>query len=179
MIIGLSGYAKSGKNTVAKLIKQARPEYEEKSFATNLKVIAHILTGYPIEYFEEQEFKESSLPEEWSNGNKTMTIRELLQKLGTDAVRCNVHENAWVNALFTNYKKSDNWIITDVRFANEADKIKKLGGVIIRITRGKPVNSHISEIALDDYKFDYEIMNTGSFDDLNKLVNYIVNLIDL
>lgn len=36
--------------------------------------------------------------------SKPITVREFLQKLGTDAVRDNIHINAWVNALFADYK---------------------------------------------------------------------------
>ncbi len=37
---------------------------------------------------------------------KAMTVRELLQKLGTDAIRDNLHEDAWVNALISEYNRS-------------------------------------------------------------------------
>ena len=53
-------------------------------------------------------------------------------------------------------------MFTDVRFPNEAQKIKDLGGVVWRIEREgvAPVNSHISEYAILDYPFDAKIPNT-------------------
>lgn len=84
-----------------------------------------------------------------------MTVRELLQKLGTDAVRDKVHPNAWVNALMADYQSTGHiskienkpkvpvanipiypkWIISDCRFPNEGQAIKDRGGVIWRINR--------------------------------------------
>lgn len=91
---------------------------------------------------------------------KQQTCRTLLQRLGTEAIRNQIHSNAWVNALFADYKPSKkeggfnrvvkdngipvdyeyeveypNWIITDLRFPNEFDAIKSRGGICIRIER--------------------------------------------
>jgi hypothetical protein len=90
----------------------------------------------------------------------TMTPRILLQLLGTECGRQIIHPNIWVNALFADYKGKylgatddmkepvemcfPNWIITDVRFPNEAKAIKDRGGIVIRVERNK--NKHfISE----------------------------------
>jgi hypothetical protein len=68
------------------------------------------------------------------------------------------------------------WIITDTRFPNEAEAIKKADGIIIRVDRPgvKPINPHPSETGLDDWKFDYVINNDGSLKDLTKKVNKIL-----
>ena len=204
MIVGLAGYAKSGKNTVAEIIKRLEPEWEIKGFSDALKQVASIMTGIPPKDFDSQETKAKTLGGEWDTWaykgrndgthvepyftgepyRKGMTVRELLQKLGTEAVRNNLHEDAWVNALFSRYYTEDRvtridgigsivtpasrWIITDVRFPNELNAIKQRGGIVVRITRPgyKPVNSHPSETALDDYLFEYYINNNG---DLNYL----------
>lgn len=94
--------------------------WEVKKFAAKLKQIASLLTGIPAEKFEDQEFKKTILPKEWDYSralprvdmfqeNKywedvSMTVREFLQKLGTEGIREGVHTNAWVNALFADYK---------------------------------------------------------------------------
>lgn len=79
-----------------------------------------------------------------------------------------------------------NWIITDVRFPNEAQAIKDRGGIIIRVNRpnqqitekygelnvtwtpapGFDYVEHPSETALDDYEFDHVIDNNGSIEEL-------------
>lgn len=202
MIIGLSGYAKSGKDTVAEIIqdltKVSAPglsysnTWEIKKFSGKLKAIASILTGIPIDMFEDQDFKMSYLGDEWSypvdipdHGNEMwdMSVREFLQRLGTDAVRNGLHYNAWVNALMADYKSAklseynpSKWIITDVRFPNEAQAIKDKGGVIVRITRPgiKPVNAHPSETALDNWKFDFGIGNVSDLVSLRQTVEVLL-----
>lgn len=83
-----------------------------------------------------------------------MTVRDLLQQVGTNALRNIVHPNIHVNALFADYRVknavpnktySDTdlpmWLITDCRFPNEADYISKVGGIIIRINRPEDEDS--------------------------------------
>lgn len=184
-IISLSGYAGSGKDEVAKIIQKYDRKWEIKKFSAKLKQIASILTGVPEENFENQEFKKKMIGIEWMktgidlNTNtgwaKPMFVRDFLQYLGTEAIRNGLHENAWVNALFADYKapkisewKPSNWIITDCRFPNEYEAVKQKGGITIRINREgvKAINSHPSETALDNYLFDYTIENNGSLEDL-------------
>ena len=158
--------------------------WEIKKFAGKLKNIASHLTGIDVEKFEDQEFKKTNLGPEWDyqidefNTPTKMTVRDFLQKLGTDAMRMGLHDNVWCNALFANYvaipqvgvditENNDyqypNWIITDTRFPNEAQAIKDKGGIIIRIDRPGivPINNHPSEIGLDGWNFDYKIANVS------------------
>lgn len=134
---------------------------------------------------------------------KPMTVRELLQKLGTDAVRDKVHPDAWVNALFADYQSNykhppanqdnlpiipiyPNWVISDCRFPNEAQVIKDRGGVIWRIERGLRPDGiphltapHPSETGLDSYKFDYTIYNDGSLEELLIKVREALKIMNL
>lgn len=185
-------------------------DWEIKKFAGKLKTTASLLTGIPVEKFEDQEFKKTYLSEEWNSPynipfsgpdfvehDGRMTVRELLQKLGTEAMRDNLHENVWVNALFADYKgiitepakfggtaigEYPNWIITDMRFPNEMDAVYKREGFTIRVVRDyalrggpeDPKNQHPSETALDDSHFDYEIINDGTIEDLIEKVREIL-----
>lgn len=194
--------------------------WKVKKFAGKLKQIATMLTGIPVEDFESQEVKASFLPKEWNyfveenvkkaleegkwdeavNSVKQMTVREFLQRLGTEAVRNNLHNNAWVNALFADYKPIEgwpeygtdekggtvpigyntiypDWLITDTRFPNEAHAIKDRNGLVIRVERKLDTVSyqtleqrHPSETSLDDWKFDYIIYNDGTMKELEKKV---------
>lgn len=179
-------------------------DWQVKKFASKLKQICSILTGIPVKNFEDQEFKKTNLGEEWviqpTNvfGGKqdftvNMTVRELLQKVGTDLFRDRLHNNVWINALFSEYKPTrmtssfppDNdlgypkWLITDLRFPNEFQAIKDRGGICVRVNRFEKqtfynpnvsfpdgIAIHESERALDDYPFDYEITNKGSIEEL-------------
>ena len=216
MIIGISGYSGSGKDTTGIIIQhlkagtkfplkavvkkpdvhewwlEERSGWEVKKWAGKLKTIASILTGIPVEKFEDQEFKKSLLGPEWGTVtdiplnsipvfadiqfNALMSIRELLQKIGTDALRDNLHKNVWINALMVDYNPTLNWVITDTRFPNEAEAIKKAGGIIIRIERPgvKPVNPHPSETSLENWKFDHVINNDGSLTDLTKKIKKVL-----
>lgn len=83
-----------------------------------------------------------------------LTVRDLLQQVGTNAMRDIIHPNIWCNSLFADYKCKGtlheprpshtshtshtgypNWIITDLRFPNEYKYIKKYEGINIRINR--------------------------------------------
>lgn len=189
-LCGINGYIGSGKDTVGSIIRdltkpagkvdlgdglfsreiQVSP-WEIKKFAGKLKQIASLLTGVPVERFEDQEFKKTFLPEMWNYmgpsidggkngistsdlGERQMTVRQFLQKLGTEAMRDGLHTNVWVNALFADFKPNGysapqhsallqdatplypNWIITDCRFPNEAQAVKDRGGIVIRVDRG-------------------------------------------
>lgn len=234
MIIGINGYAGSGKDTVGTIIQylQTTPEtvsledvldfplshqwwledssgWEIKKWAGKLKAIASMLTGIDQEKFEDQEFKKKYLGSQWAEAGydedrkmhslKPMTVRDFLQRLGTDAVRNGLHTNAWVNALMADYicdccnqypcdtinhedtgqdigYQYPNWIITDTRFPNEAQAIKNAGGIVIRIDRPgvKPINDHPSEVGLDDWNFDYKIANVSDLKALTATVEGIL-----
>ena len=98
---------------------------------------------------------------EYVVGMRQMTVRQLLQELGTDAVREHLHPNSWVNSLLSSYLPTDHWIITDVRFPNEFKAVREKGGLLVRINRPMmPDNTHPSETALDTgYEFDIVIDN--------------------
>ena len=162
-------------------------DWEIRKFAGKLKDIASHLTGIDIEDFEDQDFKKTYLGKEWDyqidqfNPVQKMTVRDFLQKLGTDALRMGLHDNVWVNALMADYDEELNWIITDVRFPNEAQAIKDRDGIIIRVDRPgvSPINAHPSEIGLDDWNFDYRIANVSDIFSLKETVEQILKHSDL
>jgi hypothetical protein len=112
-----------------------------------------------------------------------MTVRQFLQELGTDAIRNGLHPNTWVNALMHEYEpnKGSNWLISDTRFPNEAEAIKKCDGLVIRINRKnvKPINAHESETALDNWNFDYTIENNKGLKTFVANVENLFNQIKL
>ena len=78
-----------------------------------------------------------------------------------------------------------NWIITDMRFPNELEAVKKRGGITIRVNRISDeagqyeVKQHPSETALDNHKFDYVIDNSGSMSSLINKVKEICHEIKI
>lgn len=91
-----------------------------------------------------------------------MSFRRVLTYIGTDLFREYVHPNIWVNALFIDYRPDLNWVITDVRFKNEAKTVLKHGGILVKILRDskKSHYQHISERDLDDFsQYQYIVLN--------------------
>ena len=179
------------KNMILKALVQ--PEYkppvetawEIRKFAEPLRKVASILLNLPEDYLYTDAFKKSYLPPQWDVVRQTvendehsndvyralpMTGREFLQKLGTDAIRNGLHENAWLNGFISQYTPSSKWFITDTRYPNEYYAVKKKDGIVIRVIRpsavSNTVNEHISETSLDNMPFDYVIINDGSLEDL-------------
>jgi hypothetical protein len=163
MLIGISGKKFSGKDEAAKMIcLMTDHNWKIRKFSDSLKVmVSHLLKDYDflIRWEQDRDYRDEFLPA-WG-----MTRREILQKVGTDAMRNNFHQNVWVISALADYKPElDNILITDVRFPNEADHIKKLGGIVVRLDRpGTKTDNHESETALDNYKdFDHVIKNNGT-----------------
>lgn len=203
-----------------------KSSYKIKKYAYKLKQIVSILTSCTIEDLENQEFKNKMLGEEWSINRKFSSIPEdekdisnqeailytrdiptyrgILQKIGTEAMRNIIHENVWINALFSDYKEIfvdrgigsihdthsmsknlgfPNWVITDTRFPNEAKAIRDRDGMVIRVNRMWAEENdkttfqqaiHPSETSLDDYEFDYTIDNNGTIEELIEKVREIL-----
>ena len=193
MILSISGRIGSGKDTIADIIQTITPYYhwEVKKFAGKLKDVAELITGIPKVRFEDQEFKKRDMGSEWG-----MTYRDLLQKIGTEAMRNGVHENVWVNALFSEYQATTvtvgtsefdfteedqlpNWIITDTLFPNELQAVKEKNGITIKVVRNTDNTvgvAHPSETALDDYtEWDYIVDNNGTIEDLKIQVMAILS----
>lgn len=151
MLIGLSGKKRVGKDTCGHWL-EVKHDFTRISFASLLKKQAKRVG--------------------WS-GQKDAKGRKLLQDLGM-VVR-NYDQNFWVDAAFRELAKINrttgqtNFVITDVRFKNEAQRIKDAGGIMIRVTRSDEITDdlHASETDLDDYKFDYVIESV--LGDLNSL----------
>ena len=186
LIIGISGKKRSGKDTAAKFI-QEYTEYtlnlQIGSFAYNVRVVASVLTGIPLEEWLDDSIKDRML-DDWG-----VTGRVYLQQLATEALRDNFYDDIWVKSFEANRKPGANYIIADLRFINEVEYIKSKGGILLRVEPSYPgyVNTgdtHISETELDFYDgFDAYLLNDGTpekffnnirkeFDSLNKVNDY-------
>ena len=199
MIIGISGKAGSGKNTICDMIiyllycekynieptiKHFKESIEESyklergtgwsimSFANRLKECVSSLSDYEIDLNEEQ--GKNSLVSWLEINGRHPSYRELLQWFGT-TIRQSVCDDFWIQALFSTIREDENILISDVRFKNEVESIKNRNGVVIRVNRNNSgAGNHISEIDLDDYPFDHIIDNNGSLEDLLFKVKHLL-----
>lgn len=116
-----------------------------------------------------------------------VTGREFLQQYGTEAHRDVFGDNFWVDQLLPfdelariravtkfdayhdDYRYPEICCVTDLRFANEAERIRdpRVGGIVARIDRPMPDDGdkHASEKPLADRLVDYAIRNTGDLYD--------------
>jgi hypothetical protein len=103
-------------------------------------------------------------------------VRGLLQRFGTEVGREMFSEDFWVDYALNSIPDGAKAVIADVRYPNEADAIRKLGGKVIRVQRDGVVaaNEHASESALNDYKFDVVLNNNRDIDGLHLLVDSVV-----
>jgi hypothetical protein len=179
-IVGLSGKAGAGKDTLAELlVKTGR--YTRMAFADALKQdVATMLYGNPAPgNIARLNADKRGIPE----------VRSLLQSYGV--ARRALQPDYWVDRLFNEWDRylyfsrkgtglyicgengdiatpPSRLVVPDVRFVNEADAIKERSGVIIRVHRPRFDNGlteeqklHPSETELDTYSFDYRVFNAG------------------
>lgn len=164
IIVGISGKMRSGKDTAAKAIQEFIPNSRVWHWADLVKECTAAALGLPLDHFKDDLNK---IKDYQVGPGMTMTGREILQKVGTECFRNNIHTDFWVTRLFsriTQDKETNLHIIPDTRFPNEADAIKNAGGYVIRIERdGLHRNDHASETSLDNYKFDRVISNNNGY----------------
>lgn len=141
-IIGITGLASSGKSTIGNIIVENNDDWEVLSFASHLKDVVSLLFSWDRALLEgdtteSREWREK--PDDfWSKKlGKEFTPRFAMQFFGTNLLRNQFYEDIWVSSV---EKKiidgTKNVVITDVRFPNEIDMIKKMGGIIWRVERG-------------------------------------------
>lgn len=149
-VIGLSGFAGAGKDEVAKTLVE-RMGYTRIAFADPLKDVATAIG--------------------WS-GKKDDAGRKLLQGLGV-AVREFINPDAWVLAAEERIEQVDGpVVITDVRFPNELQMIRRRRGTVVRVVRPETgaVNGHVSEHLVNDEDCDVIFHNDGTLEELPEKV---------
>lgn len=187
MIIGINGKKSSGKNTVYDIIKKYSEltNYPklivESSFARLVKESAAASLGIEVATLEKLKNEKEALVSLSLYGINTsqMTVREYLQKYGTEAHRDVFDNDFWVDQLLPLDHTYDDviYIITDARFLNEINRIKQLANSknqteIWKIVRPslEDKDLHISEKDLPDKYCDRIIINDGTMEDLEKKV---------
>lgn len=140
MIIGLIGFAGSGKGTIADILV-SKKGYTKLAFADAVKDATAAIFGWP-RFLLEGDTEESRVwreeQDEWWS-KKTglhVTPRNMLQLMGTEVGRGMIHPDVWIYAMERRMELYPNVVIADVRFPNEMKFIQEKGGFIVRVKRG-------------------------------------------
>ncbi len=173
-LVGITGVAGSGKDAAAAGLVAAG--WTRQAFADPVRSMA--LAIDPLIPRGNGDMWLSILVNDlgWDEAKRIRGVREFLQRLGTDAVRVHLGEDAWVQAFDRARDRRADTVAPDVRFPNEADHIRRHGGIVIRIDRPGvgPVNGHVSE-NVDSLQVDATVVNDRSVDELRWRV---VELVD-
>lgn len=185
MIIGMTGKARSGKNTAADMYVEALDgDVEVFGFADPLKEMA--LEGNPIVFFAPEPdgslrlLRLADVVEDigWERAkDEYPEVRRHLQWLGTNVVR-RVRETYWVDQGIERARAAraagKHVIITDIRFPNEAEAVWSQAGMVVKTVRpglgGGENGGHSSETSIDLIEEDVTLLNDGSLDDLRAKV---------
>lgn len=180
MIIGLTGRAGSGKNTVAARLAAVHG-FMELALADPLYDMASAMLDVHRDRLMDRAVKEE--PIDWLGRSP----RELLQLLGTEFGRTILGQNVWIDHLFRRMDRIENamrsyhrssgtvdFVVTDVRFENEAAAIRARGGVVWRVVRQEAdaqAVRHSSEAGVPGSLVTATIQNAGEIADLHAAVD--------
>lgn len=180
-IIGLNGYARSGKDAAASAL--VADGWERIAFADVLRDIAYAIDpfvqigGFPPGDYARLSTVVDRLGWDAAKGSHK-DVRRLLQRLGTEGGRDILGKNIWIDTAFKRARMDGaGLVITDVRFQNEAEAIRERGGKVVRLNRPGvgPVNEHSSDNAMEGFIFDAYIYNGGPLTELYDSIRKIAN----
>lgn len=151
--------------------------YRPVKFAGTLKMmIANLLLDIGIEdprRYTDGDLKEEIIP------FFGVSCRHMMQTLGTDWGRALIKPTVWVDVASARIgrllSEGTKVVVDDMRFPNEYQAIRDLGGVCVRIIRPgrKAPNGHPSEGLLDGHDFDMTLVNDGSIQDLHTITHQV------
>jgi hypothetical protein len=169
-IVGLCGAIGAGKDSVADVLARDLG-YKELAFATALKeAVATMFPWVPrCHFFGTQEEKAQTL----FQGTQRWTGRKLLEYFGTDCGRA-ILQDIWVRAAMEQIDRRPDklWVVSDVRFPNEAQAIRDRGGIIWEVVKTGGVTEHtghVSDMAWKEIRKDaYVVARAGDMEGLRR-----------
>lgn len=163
IVVAFAGTKGAGKDTAADVLVTEH-DFTRVRMADGLKEMLRALLRYRgtdealIERYIEGDLKETPCPA--LNGR---TMRHAMQTLGTDWGRKMIDEDIWVDSTHDRILAVGDAVVSDIRFPNEAEMIKGLGGTVIRIDRDTgSVDPHVSEQLTSGLLVDWVVRNDGT-----------------
>lgn len=184
-IVLINGKKQSGKDTTANYLC-SKYGYTKLSFAGALKEQSLVILrdcfgikGIELSDFENEDFKNTKIGSQFNTNG--CTYRKFLQWYGTEFCRTLFSSTIWPEMLVSRLNLGKDYVISDFRFPNEFEYIAKntvdtFDITTIRVDRytpETPESQHISETALKDFDFNYEVDNSSTLDSLYEKINYI------
>lgn len=196
-IIGICGQKRHGKDSVAHILRESG--YTPIAFADPIKRIAADVYGLTYEQcFGSQQSKESIDPR-WGR-----SPRHIFQRIGTEMGR-SIHSETWIRYCMNAIQDASlgggpllhlpgrgwehvsafeqagmdrkKWVVTDIRFPNEANAVRRAGGKVIKVVRpsldGAQKDDHASETSLSGIEVDHLVLNSGTLEDLASTVRLL------
>lgn len=163
MIIGIHGKARSGKDTIADRLVDVHG-FTKLSFAAPIKRMISTL-GIDVDSIQDKE-----APIEWLGAS----YRQLAQTLGTEWGRYLIHPEMWVLLVKREIEKApeNNYVLSDVRFENEAAWIRSVGSLWVVQRPDLPmVRQHVSEQGLYITNKDRLFINDRTIETLHMHVD--------
>jgi hypothetical protein len=193
MVVGLHGYAQSGKDTVAKVLIE-RYGFKRLAFADALREALYrlnpwvcVVLPFNFDVPKEDYVRLRDLVDTygWDEAKQYHEVRVLLQAMGTEVGREVISDTVWIDIVLRQIEQQwdGRFVITDVRFENEAQALDDAFGntsgaslVLAKIVRPGvgPVNAHVSDAGLPDFYFDETINNDGTLEDLGREVTALL-----
>lgn len=195
-VLGLTGKMGAGKNECARRLALLAPVVEV-SFAAKLKESAAALLGCSIADLERWK-NDAEMCIELRSGwglptAPSLSIRSFLQRYGTEAHRDVFGLDFWLDAALpipwvdvTSFGSEPQraqggyddrlYVVTDVRFENEAQRVRELGGHVVRVIGpNEHTGGHASEQDLADVDFTIDNRERGdSFDSLDRQLREVI-----
>lgn len=188
-ILGLCGYKGVGKDSVAECVTAVHPGVRLIALADPIKDAVRSWFDMPGVYGDSslREQEDRRYPHRFEDGREGyLTPRYVLQQLGTEFGR-RLYSDVWIDIALRRAMRLASEgrffahdavalvVITDVRFVNEARRIREAGGAVWRITRpGYGTSGHGSEVEQGSSAMTKlvtaEICNDGTLSDLEKRV---------
>lgn len=167
-LIGLCGYAQHGKDTFADIL--VGKGFQKMAFAAALKDMLYELNpavGLDV-YADHWRLQDAVDVDGWDTAKRNPEVRRLLQVFGTEVMRNRFGPDVWVDLAFQKMPAGGAYVVTDVRFSNEAAAIHRKGGYLARIVRknpngtdfdngigtSHPSEQHVSSLPAD-FQFDF------------------------